>query len=99
MGNRKDISQNAYDFFRRVSSNIKCPPKRGRSGKEKKSHGSRAIIGFGKNQNRHGDSMGRTQLTLERHCKRSHFSWDERLALQYYYAGGNGYQKVRSPTM
>ena len=82
-----------------MSSNIKCPPKRGRNRREKKSHGSRAIIGFEKNQDRHGDSMGRTQLTLERHCKRSHFTWGERLALQYYYAGTNGYQKVRSPTM
>lgn len=43
--------------------------------------------------------MGRTQLTLEGHCRRSHFTWDERLALQYYYAGSNGYQRIRSPTM
>jgi len=33
-----------------VSNNIKCLPKRGRIGKEKKSHGSHAIIGFAPNQ-------------------------------------------------
>ena len=43
--------------------------------------------------------MGRTQLTLKGHCRRSHFTWDERLALQYYYTGTNGYQRIRSPTM
>ena len=47
-----------------MSSNIKCPPKRGRNRREKKSHGSRAIIGFAKNQNIDGDSMETTQLTL-----------------------------------
>ena len=82
-----------------MSSNIKCPPKRGRNRREKKSHGSRAIIGFEKNQDRHGDSMGRTQLTLERHCKRSHFTWGERLELRYYHAGSNGNRKPRSLTI
>jgi len=43
--------------------------------------------------------MGRIQLTLEQHSKGSHFSWEERLALQYYYAGSNGYRKLHSPTM
>lgn len=43
--------------------------------------------------------MGRRQLTLRVHCKRSHFSWDERMRLQYYYAGSNGYRKERSPTI
>ena len=43
--------------------------------------------------------MGRSKLTLGRHCKGSHFSWDERLRLQYYYAGSNGYRKERSPTV
>ncbi len=34
--------------------------------------------------------MGRKQFTLEQHCKGSHFTWDERLQLQYYYAGSKG---------
>ena len=43
--------------------------------------------------------MGRRKLTLGKHCKGSHFSWGERLKLQYYYAGSNGYRKERSPTV
>ena len=51
-------------FGFQVSSNIKYPAKRGRIKREKKSHGSRAIFGFAKNQNIDGGSMGRTLLTL-----------------------------------
>ncbi|WP_320129629.1 hypothetical protein [uncultured Sphaerochaeta sp.] len=43
--------------------------------------------------------MGRRKLTLGRHCKGSHFTWGERLKLQYHYAGSNGYSKERSPTV
>ena len=43
--------------------------------------------------------MGRRKLTLGKHCKGSHFSWGERLKLQYYFAGSNGYRKERSPTV
>jgi len=43
--------------------------------------------------------MGRRQLTLGVHCKGSHFSWDERLRLQYYFTGSNGYRRQRSPTV
>lgn len=43
--------------------------------------------------------MGRRQLTLHEHCKGSHFNWGERLMLQYYYTGWNGYRKERSPTV
>ena len=43
--------------------------------------------------------MGRIKLTLEKYCKGSHFTWGERLKLQFYYAGSNGYRKERSPTM
>jgi len=52
-----------------------------------------------KNQSIHGETMGRRKLTLGRHCKGSHFSWGERLRLQYYYAGSNGYRKERNPTV
>ncbi len=43
--------------------------------------------------------MGRRQLTLESHCRGSHFSWDERLTLQYYYSGTNRHRRERSPTV
>ncbi|AEV30970.1 transposase, IS30 family [Sphaerochaeta pleomorpha str. Grapes] len=43
--------------------------------------------------------MGRRNLTLGKHCRGSHFSWGERLKLQYYFAGSNGYRKERSPTV
>lgn len=40
--------------------------------------------------------MGRRQATLKPHCRGSHFTWDERLRLQYYWTGTNGYRKERS---
>ena len=43
--------------------------------------------------------MGRKQFTLGKHCKGSHFTWAERLELQYYYTGTNGYRKESSPTV
>ena len=43
--------------------------------------------------------MGRKQSTLAAHCKGSHFTWEERLRLQYYYAGANGWRKERSATV
>ncbi len=63
------------------------------------SRGNRVIIGLSKNQEEHGGTMGRKQFTLEEHCKGSHFTWAERLQLQYYYAGTNGYRKERSSTV
>lgn len=58
-----------------VSSNIKCPPKNGKDVEKIESHGNRAIFGLATNQNKHGDTMGRRKLTLEKHCKGSHFFW------------------------
>jgi len=78
---------------------MKCPPKKGRDAETMESHGNRAIFGLTTNQNIHGDPMGRRKLTLGKHCKGSHFSWGERLKLQYYFAGSNGYRKERSPTV
>ncbi len=66
---------------------------------KEKSHGTRAIIGSSENQNRNEATMGRKQLTVQRHCRGSHFTWSERLMLQYYYCGSNGYAKERSPTV
>lgn len=78
-----------------MSSNIKCPPKNGGGKENEKSQGYRVKIGFPTKQTEHGDTMGRTQLTREAHCRGSHFTWDERLRLQYHYTGS----KERSPTV
>lgn len=79
---------------------MKCPLKKAGGGKGKtKSHGNRVKIGLATKQTEHGDAMGRIQLTLDRHCRGSHFTWDERLRLQCYHAGSNGYRKERSPTV
>ena len=43
--------------------------------------------------------MGRTKLTIEDHAHHSHFTWDQRIQMQYYYAGANGYEKIRSPLL
>ena len=45
------------------------------------SHGNSVIIGLTTNQKIHGVAigLGRRHLTLGKHCKGSHFSWDERL--------------------
>lgn len=44
-------------------------------------------------------TMGRTKLTIKSVCKHTHFTWGERLALQYHYSGTNRYQKITSPTL
>ena len=44
-------------------------------------------------------TMGRKKLSIEPVCKHTHFTWGERLTLQYHYAGTNKYQKIRSPTL
>jgi len=43
--------------------------------------------------------MGRKKLSMERMCKHTHFTWGERLTLQYHYTGTNRYQKITSPTL
>lgn len=43
--------------------------------------------------------MGRHKLTLESACKHTHFTWAERLRLQYHRTGTNKYQKISSPTL
>jgi len=44
-------------------------------------------------------SMGRKKLSIERMCKHTHFTWGERLTLQYHHTGTNRYQKITSPTL
>ncbi len=46
-----------------------------------------------------GGAMGRKKLIMERMCRHTHFSWGERLTLQYHYAGTNRYQKITSPVL
>ena len=41
--------------------------------------------------------MGRNKSTLNTSPRGSHFTWDERLKLQYLYCGTNGYKKERRP--
>lgn len=43
--------------------------------------------------------MGRKKLTIESVCKHTHFTWGERLTLQYHYTGTNKCQKTISPTL
>ncbi len=44
-------------------------------------------------------TMGRTKLIIKSVCKHTHFTWEERLRLQYHYLGTNRYQKITSPTL
>jgi len=44
-------------------------------------------------------TMGRPKLTIEDHAHHSHFTWDQRIQMQYYYAGANGYEKICSPLL
>lgn len=43
--------------------------------------------------------MGRKKLTIKSVCKHTHFTWEERLRLQYHHSGTNKYQKIISPTL
>ena len=43
--------------------------------------------------------MGRRKLSIEPVCKHIHFTWGERLTLQYYATGTNKYQKITSPSL
>ncbi|MCX7028457.1 MAG: IS30 family transposase [Spirochaetes bacterium] len=43
--------------------------------------------------------MGRKKLSIQSVCKHTHFTWGERLALQYHYLGASKYQKITSSTL
>jgi len=49
--------------------------------------------------NANEEAMGRTKLSIEPVCRHTHFTWGERLVLQYHYGGTNNYQKIQSPTL
>jgi transposase, IS30 family len=40
--------------------------------------------------------MGRTKLTTEHKARNTHFTWEERLQIQYYWSGSNRYPRIRS---
>lgn len=74
-----------------MSSTIKCPKKKeGKKNKKEKPHESCDIL-----------FLTQTRRTKKRKpSKRGiHFSWDERLRLQYYYSRSNGYDKITSPVL
>ena len=43
--------------------------------------------------------MGRSKLIIQTGCKHTHFTWGERLLLQYHHNGTNRYEKITSPTL
>jgi hypothetical protein len=49
--------------------------------------------------NRNEDTMGRKKYTIEGQARHTHFTWEQRLQLQYHYTGANGYKKLRSPLL
>ena len=46
--------------------------------------------------NRNEDTMGRKKYTIEGQARHTHFTWEQRLQLQYHYTRANGYKKLRS---
>jgi hypothetical protein len=78
-----------------VRSNIKCPPKRR---KKKEVPRTSVTMHFEQTKSNEG-TMGRNKLTIESACKHTHFTWGERLEMQYHYNGTNKYQKITSPTL
>jgi len=80
----QNLKAKLRDFDGRASSNIKCPSKKGKGEEQKESHGNRVILDLTTNQRTYGGTMGRRQLTRQKHCKGSHFTWGERLRLQCF---------------
>ena len=74
---------------------MKCPPK---NDNKKKVPQNSGIISFAKQKNTE-ESMGRSKLIIKTGCYNTHFTWDERLKLQYHYNGTNNYTKITSPTI
>lgn len=82
-----------------MSSKIKCPIKKeSKRRKKEKSHESCDILLLPKNE-KDKETMGRKHLILESTPRGTHFTWEERLRLQYYYCGSNGYSKITSPAL
>jgi len=43
--------------------------------------------------------MGRNKLSIKTAPRHTHFNWEQRLTMQYYYTGTNKYEKIHSPTL
>lgn len=76
-------------------SKIKCAAK---EGKNKRAPWASVTMVLPRIKNNE-DSMGRKKLGIEGHAHHSHFTWDERIQMHYYYTGRNGYEKIRSPLL
>ncbi|MCF7939657.1 MAG: hypothetical protein K9L68_13755 [Spirochaetales bacterium] len=74
---------------------MKCPLK---SGKEIEVPQDSDIVSE-PTQNYKEVPMGRSKLIIQTGCKHTHFTWGERLLLQYHYNGTNRYTKNTSPTL
>jgi len=78
-----------------ADSKVKCPLKRG---VKKKAPRISATMGLPELK-AHEGTLGRKKLSIESVCKHTHFTWGERVAMQYHYSGANKYQKITSPTL
>ncbi len=78
----KSINIKTYFYAR---GKMKCPPK---NDDIKKVPQISDIIEVAK-QNYSEESMGRSKLNIKTGCNNTHFTWGERLKLQYHYNGTN----------
>jgi IS30 family transposase len=81
---------------------MKCTPKSEEKKKAKKNEKVpqiSAMIESQKHNNQGGSTMGRGKLIIEGQARHTHFTWEQRIQLQYYYTGSNGYKKIRSPML
>jgi hypothetical protein len=74
-------------------SKIKCTPK---EGKKKEVPWTSVTMGLPQLNSNEG-TMGRNKLSIKNSAHHSHFTWEERIQLQYYHNGSNGYSRIRSP--
>lgn len=78
-----------------ADNKVKCPPKR-----EEKKKVLWISVTMGLPELNHNEgTMGRKKLSIQQGCTHTHFTWGERLTLQYHYTGTNTYQKITSPTL
>ena len=74
-------------------SKIKCPLK---EKKNKEVPWTSVTMGLPQLNSNEG-TMGRKKLNIKNSAHHSHFTWEERIQLQYYHNGSNGYPRIRSP--
>lgn len=79
----------------RVNSTMKCLGKRGKGKRVPWVSVTMGLTELNSNE----VAMGRKKLSIPSVCKHTHFTWGERLTLQYHSTGTNKYQKITSPTL